>query len=78
MTTTQRHHLDRHAGAIIEDGVGVGDADDLLTTKEMAAWLRMSVGWLEIGRSKGFGPPFVRLSPQDVRYKRGTVRAWLR
>jgi predicted DNA-binding transcriptional regulator AlpA len=72
---TTRHHIDRYASAVIEDGVG--DNDDMLTTPQTAAWLRMSVGWLEIGRSKGWGPPFVKLAPQVVRYRRGDVKRWL-
>jgi predicted DNA-binding transcriptional regulator AlpA len=54
-----------------------GDDDDLLSTPEMMAWLKMSKAWLEVGRSKGFGPPFIRLSATCVRYRRGAVRAWL-
>jgi predicted DNA-binding transcriptional regulator AlpA len=71
-----RHHLDRHAGAIIVEAAN-GDHDDLLTTPALAALFRVSKQWLEIGRSKGYGPPFIRLAPQVVRYRRGDVQAWL-
>jgi predicted DNA-binding transcriptional regulator AlpA len=54
-----------------------GSDDDLLNTRELAAWLQVSAIWCEIGRSKGYGPPFIRLSPTCVRYRRGAVRAWL-
>ena len=31
---------------------GSGDPDELLNTKEVAAWFRVSVQWLETGRSR--------------------------
>jgi hypothetical protein len=71
-----KHHLDKRAGDLI--AAGGGDTDDLLTTKQVATWLGVSVQWLEIGRSKGYGPPFVRLAKKrGVRYKRSTVLKWL-
>jgi hypothetical protein len=45
----------------------------LLNTAELASWLGVS----EIGRSRGYGPAFVRLSPTAVRYRASDVRAWL-
>jgi hypothetical protein len=74
MATT--HHLDRRAEAIL--AVGDGPADELLDTFETAKWLGVSVQFLQIGRSKGYGPPFVRISSNIVRYHRGSVRRWLR
>jgi hypothetical protein len=71
----QRHNLDPHAGAIIE--AGNGDDEELLATPPVAMWLRVSKQWLEIGRSNGYGPKFIRLAPQVVRYRRGDVKAWL-
>ena len=73
---TQRHHLDRRAPELIEKGRD-GDPDELLTTKEMAAWLGVSEQWLEIGRSKRYGPPFIRMGPRMIRYRRGTGIHWL-
>jgi len=32
---------------------------------------------LETGRSRGWGPPYIKLSPRRVRYRRGDVKAWL-
>ena len=71
-----RHHLDRRAVELVDDGVG--NPHDLLTTPATAEWLGVSVQWLEIGRSKGYGPSFVRLSPRRVRYRRADVLEWLR
>lgn len=69
------HHLDKRADALAE--AGDGDGDDLLTTKQVAEWLGVSSGWLEIGRVNHYGPQFVMLAPRNVRYRRAAVRAWL-
>jgi hypothetical protein len=39
--------------------------------------LGLSPQWCEIGRSKGWGPVFVRIGPRRIRYRRGDVVAWL-
>jgi predicted DNA-binding transcriptional regulator AlpA len=70
-----KHHLDRRAGELVENGAG--NPHELLTTTATAEWLGVSSQWLEIGRSKAYGPPFVRLSPRRVRYRRADVLAWL-
>jgi hypothetical protein len=69
------HHLDKAAWDLIE--AGRGDPDDLLTTPAVAEWLQVSTQWLEVGRVRGYGPPFIRLSPSRVRYRRGGVVSWL-
>jgi hypothetical protein len=71
-----RHHLDRRAVELIE-AANVGTDDELLTTPRTAVWLGVSPQWLEIGRSRGWGPPFLKLSPRRVRYHRGAVKRWL-
>lgn len=70
----KRHHLDKRAAEIASSP---GSDDELLTTVQIAAWLGVSTQWLEIGRSKGYGPPFERLSPKCIRYRRGKARKWL-
>ena len=70
-----KHHLDKRAADLI--AAGAGDPDDLLNTKQVAAWLGNSPITLEIWRSKGKGPPFIRLSPRMIKYRRGDVLAWL-
>jgi hypothetical protein len=70
-----RHHLDKRVADLI--AVWSGEPDQLLTTKELAAWFRVSVQWLEIGRHKGYGPLFVRPKPRMIRYLRSDVLAWL-
>jgi predicted DNA-binding transcriptional regulator AlpA len=70
-------HIDRRAEQVAAHGAGA--EDDLLTTIQVAAWLGVSVQFLEIGRSSGgYGPPFTRLAPRAIRYRRGDVLQWLR
>jgi predicted DNA-binding transcriptional regulator AlpA len=82
LTWPDRHskklHLDRRAGQLRAEGEAEGAPDDLLTVREVAAWLGMSEQWLALGRRKGYGPVFIRLSPQDIRYRRSAVLQWLR
>lgn len=68
-------HLDKRASAILASSAG--DDDDLLSTRQMAMWLQVSEQWLEIGRHRGYGPPFERLGPRLIRYRRGKARKWL-
>jgi predicted DNA-binding transcriptional regulator AlpA len=68
-------HLDKRADLIA--AAGVGDDDDLLTTKDMARWLRVSTQWLHRARAAGYGPPYERIGPHCIRYRRSKVRAWL-
>jgi predicted DNA-binding transcriptional regulator AlpA len=73
--TGRRHHLDPRAEDLI--AAGAGKVNDLLTTEQVAAWLGVSMQWLEIGRHHGYGPPYVRISPRMIRYRRGDVLTWL-
>jgi hypothetical protein len=70
----RRHAIDRRAADL---AAMPGDDDDLLNNKETSRWLGVSEQWLEIGRSRGYGPGYVRLSPRRVQYRRGTVRQYL-
>jgi hypothetical protein len=75
---TTKLHIDKRAAEVAALGGGADD-DDLLTTIQVAAWLGVSVQFLEIGRSSGgYGPPFTRLAPRAIRYRRGDVLQWLR
>jgi predicted DNA-binding transcriptional regulator AlpA len=77
MTDLGSHHLDRRAGTIAEGVDSSGNPDDLLTSAQTAHLLGYSKEWVECGRSRGWGPPFIRLSPRRVRYRRGDIKAWL-
>jgi hypothetical protein len=69
------HHLDKRATDLI--ATSAGDPDDLLDTKQVAAWFGVSVQFLETGRHRGYGPPFLKLTPRMVRYSRQSVLQWL-
>lgn len=68
------HHLDKRAQHLIDKK---GSDDDLLTTPAVAKWLGVTDQWLELGRSKNFGPSYKRLSERVIRYRRGDVNDWL-
>jgi hypothetical protein len=76
LTAPQKHHIDRRADAII--GADIGADDELMTTKAAAAWLGISIQFLEIGRSRGYGPKFQKISHRCVRYRRGDILKWLK
>jgi predicted DNA-binding transcriptional regulator AlpA len=51
----------------------VGDRSDrLLTPKEAAEFLRVSLSWLAKSRMRGDGPQFVKLG-RAVRYREGAL-----
>ena len=49
---------------------------EVLTTAEAAAYLRCSPKTLNTWRSRGGGPPFVKVGAA-VRYRRSTLDQWL-
>jgi hypothetical protein len=70
------HYLDKRADSIAAQIAALPD-DTLLSTADLACWLGVSIQFLTIGRSRGYGPAFVRLSPTTVRYRASDARAWL-
>jgi predicted DNA-binding transcriptional regulator AlpA len=54
-----------------------GDDDQLFTVSEAALLLAVSVQWLDLLRKNGGGPEFQKLGPRLIRYRRGTLRAWV-
>src|SRR5262245_54743689 len=71
-------HLDKRVDQILADPAFNGKDDDLVTTREAASLLGVSVQWLEIRRSsRTDGPPFVRLDKRTVMYPLGKLRKWL-
>lgn len=77
MPSPVRHHIDRRAQKLAEADA-TGKQDDLLDTRAVSDWLGVSTQWLEIGRSKNYGPKFLRVSPHVIRYRRGDVLTWLK
>ena len=49
----------------------------LLDTAQVACILGWRPSTLEARRSRGTGPPYVRLGPTSVRYKLTDLEAWL-
>lgn len=50
--------------------------DDLLDPREMAADLHCSKSYLDKLRVYGGGPPYIRLGPRKILYRRGDGRGW--
>lgn len=71
------HHLDRRAAELSATAAFL-NPDQLLNTNETAEWLGVAPISLRIWRSRGEGPPFVRVSRRGIRYRRGDVTEWLR
>jgi hypothetical protein len=76
-TIPESHHIDQRAAALLLTAPTTENDADLLTEQQMAAWLGCSMQWLAIGRSRGYGPPFLRLGPKMIRYHRGDGKKWL-
>jgi predicted DNA-binding transcriptional regulator AlpA len=53
------------------------DPDQLLSTRELAALTGLSTQFFEIGRVRGYGPRFIKLSQRNCRYRRSDVVEWL-
>ena len=70
-------HIDKRAQRLLAEPISDGSDDELLTTKQVAEWFLCSEQWLEIGRTKGYGPPFITLANRMVRYQRGGCREYL-
>jgi predicted DNA-binding transcriptional regulator AlpA len=67
--------IDRRAHRLVDIDL---HPEETLSTKEVAAWLGVSVQFLEIGRTRGYGPKFVRITKRLVRYRVGDVLDWLK
>jgi predicted DNA-binding transcriptional regulator AlpA len=74
----QRIHIDRRADKLAAEIAAGGDPDELLSDSQLSELTGLSVQWFQIARVRGFGPPFVRLSPRRVRTRRADYVAWLR
>lgn len=73
----RKHHIDRRARVAL-DHISGGDPEELLNTHEAAAILGCSRQFLEIGRCRGYGPSYLKMSPRMVRYRRCDIAAWLK
>jgi predicted DNA-binding transcriptional regulator AlpA len=50
----------------------------LLTPKEAAHFLRVSLSWLAKVRMRGDGPPYIRVSPRSIRYTEAALIQWMK
>ena len=57
--------------------INFSDADTLLSSRQMAKVMGVSLATLSRRRCVGDGPPFMRLSPTKVAYPLGAYRAWV-
>jgi predicted DNA-binding transcriptional regulator AlpA len=48
----------------------------LLTPKEVARLLKVSLSWLAKARMRGDGPPFIKISPRSIRYADAAIAQW--
>ena len=55
----------------------VESPDVLLTPKDAAAFLKLSLSWLAKARRRGDGPPYLKLG-KSVRYSESALLAWLK
>jgi phage terminase Nu1 subunit (DNA packaging protein) len=51
--------------------------DKMLTERELADWLKISIPTLRRWRTEGIGPEFIKCGPSLVRYQLATVQRWL-
>ena len=51
--------------------------EDLLTSKEAALYLRMSVSWLAKARMRGDGPQYIKVGT-SVRYTQTALLHWMK
>jgi predicted DNA-binding transcriptional regulator AlpA len=77
MPTETKHYIDKRAHKVAAEISACGEPDNLLSTNDVADLCGMSIQFFEIGRVRGYGPRFVRLTPRRVRYRRSDVIAWL-
>jgi predicted DNA-binding transcriptional regulator AlpA len=50
----------------------------LLTPKETAERLKVSVSWLAKARMRGDGPAFVKIGRRAIRYSEAALQQWMR
>jgi predicted DNA-binding transcriptional regulator AlpA len=64
-------------GTVLKAAPELNSGERLLTPKEAANFLRLSVSWLAKARMRGDGPPYVKLG-RAIRYRKGALVQWLR
>jgi excisionase family DNA binding protein len=67
----------RQNAATLAWGVAVYRDDDMLSKRQLAEALNVSARTIERWRSRGNGPPAIRLPGGQLRWKWSAVQAWL-
>ena len=49
----------------------------LLTPKDAAALLKVSVSWLAKARMRGDGPPYIKIG-RSIRYSQAALEQWMK
>ena len=73
-----RHHLDRRANRLADEGEKGNNPDQLLTAQQVADWLGITEQWVKKGLPNGYGPQVTKPFPEVTRFKRRDVVRWLR
>jgi predicted DNA-binding transcriptional regulator AlpA len=55
----------------------VATIERLLTPKEAAHFLRVSLSWLAKARMRGDGPPYIRIG-RSIRYSQAALLQWMK
>ena len=50
----------------------------VLTPKEAAKLLKVSISWLPKARMRGDGPPYIQISPRSIRYAEAALVQWMK
>ncbi len=50
----------------------------LLTPKEAAKLLKVSLSWLAKARMRGDGPPFIKVGSRAIRYSEAALIQWMK
>jgi prophage regulatory protein len=59
------------------DSISAGIASDVLTTEETSWLTHVKEGTLRYWRATNQGPPWFRLGPRKIAYRRSEVEAWM-
>jgi hypothetical protein len=71
-------HIDRRIDQVVDSPDSDGGDNDMLSTRAVAAWLGVSVAWLEINRGRAGGIPYHQYSNRMIAYRRIDVLEWLK
>jgi predicted DNA-binding transcriptional regulator AlpA len=65
-------------GSILKSARQLNSAERLLTPKDAANFLRLSLSWLAKARMRGDGPPYVKIGRRSIRYREEALVQWLK